>query len=334
MQLLMKRTNRATCLGIASIGMGLLLSSGCVTPVGDYKAAMANQPMRSPVQFDASATVEATITVSPEAMVLWKRNLNNDQTIANYRSALEDTLRNDIVTSGLFARIETGGKADYAVLVKWVAEAPTTPAQAPPTADSASISSLFEQHRPSSPSASETCSLTATEMATGTQITTQPRAYPGGAWGSTLPPFLASLKVELAANLQAYLKGKQAQADKILFAKASLTELIAGIDKNAASANERNQAIIVAKNQQLPVLLRESKTEQLSALVITIEQTTLTLNHEGELATDHAQQLTAAGGNAQQIDELRGLAISYQERIELLKPITVAVKEEIVNRNR
>jgi hypothetical protein len=327
-----KNTIRWMCL--ANAGISLLLGSGCVTPVADYKAAMANQPLRSPIQFDASATVEATITVSPEAMVVWKRNLNNDQTIANYRSALEYTLRNDIVTSGLFARIETGSKADYAVQVKWVAEAPTGPAQAPPPAESASVSSLFEQHKPSSPTASDTCALTATETATGTQITTQPHAFPGGSWGSTLPPFMASLKAELAANLQAYLKGKQAQADKVLFAKASLTKLITGTDKNATSSNERNQAIIVAKNQQLPGLLREKKAEELSALVIAIEQATLTLNHEGEMAKDHAQQVTAAGGNAQQIDELRGLAISYQERIELLKPIAGALKEEIANRNR
>jgi hypothetical protein len=32
--------------------------------------------------------------------------------------------------------------------------------------------------------------------------------------------------------------------------------------------------------------------------------------------------------------ELRGLAISYRERIELLKPILTALKEEIANRNR
>jgi hypothetical protein len=292
---------------------------------------MAWLPIQSPIQFDASATVEATTSVSPEAMALWKCH---DQDIVNYRSVLEDMLRNDIVTSGLFARIETGAKADFAVRINWVAGPPTTPAQAQPP-EVVGLSSMFQKHESAPIQAYITCSITAIETATGTQITTQPRVYPSyGSWASATPPFMASLKAEFAANLQAYLKGKQAQADKILFAKASLTELVAGIDKTAASASERNQAIIVAKNQQLPVLLRENKTEQLSALVITIEQTTLTLNHEGELATDHAQQLTAAGGNAQQIDELRGLAISYQERIELLKPIAAALKEEIANRNR
>jgi hypothetical protein len=310
-----KRSLRCLCLACA--GISLLLCSGCITvPKSALTEEMANQPLQSPVQIDASATVVATVTVTPEVWGKWKIATFSDETLANYRDTLEETLRNDIVASGLFARIETGSKADFAVKVKWVE------------------------------STKVTCALSATEAATGEQTTTQPHTYPGvtgfrwdetalgRTWSNALPAFMAIIKTELAEKLLANLNRKQAQADKILFAKASLTELIAGIDKNAASANERNQAIIVAKNQQLPVLLRENKTEQLSALVITIEQTTLTLNHEGELAKDHAQQLTAAGGNARQIDELRGLAISYQERIELLKPIAAALKEEIANRNR
>jgi hypothetical protein len=68
------------------------------------------------------------------------------------------------------------------------------------------------------------------------------------------------------------------------------------------------------------------------------------LNHESQVANDRAQRMTAgsertrgsvaANGRPQGIEEIRGLAISYQERIELLKPIAVALKEEIANRNR
>jgi hypothetical protein len=326
-----KKSLHYLCLACA--GISLLLCSGCVTPVGDYKATMAYQPIRSPIQFDASATVEATVTVSPEAVLPWGKGGSADQKTASYCSARECTLRNDIVKSGLFARIETGDKVDFAVSVNWVIGGPASRSQIPAPDKMVGLSSLFQKSEDTPVYANETCSLSVTETATGAKVTTQSREYSGGS-GAPMASFMASLRAELAANLQAYLKGKKAQADKDLFAKASLTELIAGMDKTAVSANERNQAIIVAKNKQLPGLLREKKTEELSALVITIEQTTLTLNHEGELATDHAQQLTAAGGNAQQIDELRGLAISYQERIELLKPITVAIKDEIANRNR
>jgi hypothetical protein len=293
--------------GIVAAGTSLLLCSGCVTvPTSAFTEAMANQPMRSPVQIDASATVEAKVTVTPEANK-WMVTMDADTMNANYGSALGQTLRNDIVTSGLFARIEASGKADYAVKVNWV-----------------------EAH-------AITCSLSATEVATGAEITTQPQPYPGGAWASTLPPFMAALKAEFAANLQATLKREQEQAVQAasgLFSKASLTELITGTDKTVANARERNRAIIAAKNEQLPGLLREKKTEELSALVITIEQSALDLNHESEVGKDRAQRLIAAGGNAPQADEVRGLALSYNERIELLKPITVALKEEIANRKR
>jgi hypothetical protein len=83
----------------------------------------------------------------------------------------------------------------------------------------------------------------------------------------------------------------------------------------------------------LPTLLRDSKTSDLTALVIKIEQTILDLNHESELTKDHAQQV-ATDGRGRQLDGIRGLGISYNERIELLKPIAAALKEEIANRNR
>jgi tetratricopeptide (TPR) repeat protein len=116
-------------------------------------------------------------------------------------------------------------------------------------------------------------------------------------------------------------------------AKATLSELITATDKTDDQARERNRAIVTAKNQQLPTLLRDSKTSDLTALVIKIEQTILDLNHESELTKDHAQQV-ATDGRGRQLDGIRGLGISYNERIELLKPIAAALKEEIANRNR
>ena len=112
-------------------------------------------------------------------------------------------------------------------------------------------------------------------------------------------------------------------------------------------------AIIAAKTRQLPDILRTWRTDELTALIVKIEQTILDLNHECEVAKDQAQQSVASNGNprdtagigrarglanattrTQDLDELRGLAISYRERIELLKPILDALKEEIANRAR
>jgi tetratricopeptide (TPR) repeat protein len=109
-------------------------------------------------------------------------------------------------------------------------------------------------------------------------------------------------------------------------AKLSLPELLA--------SSEKTEAIVAAKRQQLPGILRDRKTDELSVLAVKIEQTILDLNHESEVAKDHAQQVTATNGDPKQSDELRGLSISYRERIELLKPIAAAIKDEIANRNR
>ena len=116
--------------------------------------------------------------------------------------------------------------------------------------------------------------------------------------------------------------------------KASVTDLLVSAEATEANARERNRALIAAKNRQLPAILRESKTDELATLVVRVEQTILDLNHESEVAKDRAQQVTATNGDAQQAEELRGLNISYRERIELLKPILAAVREEIANRNR
>jgi hypothetical protein len=139
---------------------------------------------------------------------------------------------------------------------------------------------------------------------------------------------------KLKATLGAGLQERITQEQTALFPKASLPELIASSDANSGCAGARNRALVAAKVQQLSALLREKKTEELTALVVKIEQTELDLNHGSETAKDRAQQLAAENGAAPQIAELRGLAISYQERIELLKPIAVALKEEITNRNR
>jgi hypothetical protein len=177
-----------------------------------------------------------------------------------------------------------------------------------------------------------------------------------------------SLKTAMVADIQAYLQQRQQEAlqkEIAAFYEAPLADLFVPSDKNVAAARARNRAIISAKTRQLPGLLRNSKTDDLTALVVKIEQTILDLNHESEIAKDRAQQSVASGdaatrsgpastddssrmgariarargmsapaGQSISVDELRDLSISYRERIELLKPIAAAIKEEIANRNR
>ncbi len=115
--------------------------------------------------------------------------------------------------------------------------------------------------------------------------------------------------------------------------KARLLDLLVVADSSANMASKSNDAIIVAKARDLPGILHDGTSAELTALCVRLEQTILGLNHASEVAKDKAQQ-AAANGDPQQLDELRGLSICYRERIEILKPILAALKEEIANRNR
>jgi hypothetical protein len=235
--------------------------------------------------------------------------------LANHPLALAETLTNDVVNSGLFARILPAGdpKAEYRVIIR------------------------DEESR--FPDWIVRVTLRVLEAETGREISAHTQEVAAGMtpYQKLFPDMMANLKARMLTDLLAHVRQKREQAAKAeaaVFQKTALSELLAGSDKWVAQARERNRAIIAAKNQQLPAILRGTKTDELSALVVKIEQTILDLNHESEVAKDRAQQAMANQGNSDQIEELRGLTISYRERIELLKPILAALKEEIANRNR
>lgn len=156
---------------------------------------------------------------------------------------------------------------------------------------------------------------------------------------------MADLRQDLAADLRPYASEQvlgraaeeTAQGDKAVMGalhSASLPELLAGIDSSVAVARERNRAIVAASVRQMPGILRGAKSDELTTLMVKVEQTILDLDHEAEVAKDRAQQAAAAGGGSRKIDEGRGLGICYRERIELLKPIVAALREELANRIR
>jgi hypothetical protein len=179
-----------------------------------------------------------------------------------------------------------------------------------------------------------------------------------------LPSLMASLKSDLANAIARKAKADAEHSEIASLKTAPLTDLLVASDRNTTIVRERNRAIVAAKNEQLPGILRSWKTDQLSALVVKIEQTILDLNHECELAKDKAQQSVADGTSqnndtdvqstrmnvrgrglpvptgqprdsaTNSVDAQRDLSISYRERIELLKPILNALKDEIANRNR
>jgi len=119
------------------------------------------------------------------------------------------------------------------------------------------------------------------------------------------------------------------------FEGAPFEKLLASKDAAPGEARARNVALLNAKNQSLPSLLRDKKNADLAALTTRVEQVILDLNHESETSKDRAQQVVERGsGGANQVAEMRELAVAYKERIEILKPILAAIKEETANRNK
>ena len=314
------------CFSVICAGLALLLCSGCMTESSgeyreSYKKVMSYQPTQSPTQINASATVETNATGSPEFFMQSDRQWQE-----MYLKVVAEILEEDMVGSGLFARIQPVGetKPDYIIKIR------------------------SEESRPSDfrlrvtlqafdAATQQEVSAHTMEKSTGTSVWTYTVEDTSAAIQQIMPRLKADLATDLIADMQAKARRQQeraARAEAEFFTKASLFDLLARSDKSVFLARERNLAIVAAKNQQLPAMLRDRKTDELSALVVKIEQTILDLNHECERAKDRAQQATATNGDPQQIDKLLGLAISYRERIELLKPILTALKEEIANRNR
>lgn len=312
----------------AFAGLLALLVAGC-TAMLNPSALVPYTPKPATAPIAARVTLEVHHTLAPSVHGNWR-----DETVmGTYCRAVETALRNDLTTSGLFARgiADDPALADYQVKLE---------------------SSEYRQS-----GYRLRAVLTATEASTGRHVTSRVReislgnsswAYSSVKINELLPDFMAALKDELARDLLDRARSEQAAVSAIdTLQNASLSDLLAASDATVEQARTRNRALIAAKTRQLPDILRNWKTADLTTLVVKVEQTILDLNHECEVAKDKAQQMTADGVResassgrpraqvaAGKLDELRELSIAYRERIELLKPILSAIKEEIVNRGR
>jgi Protein of unknown function (DUF2846) len=98
------------------------------------------------------------------------------------------------------------------------------------------------------------------------------------------------------------------------------------------SVAQVTEFLITWKNHHLDTLLRNAKTQELRDYLDEIEHTILQATDASEREKDEAQRLIAAGANADSPNAQ--LARAYRLRIEVLKPILAAIKEEITNRGK
>ena len=93
-----------------------------------------------------------------------------------------------------------------------------------------------------------------------------------------------------------------------------------------------NGILLEVKNRTLPKLLRDSSRDELLNLMTRIEKAALDLNEQAERAKDRAQRMVETGEGDP--DPERELAILCRQRIEVLKPILMDLKQETAMRLR
>jgi type IV pilus biogenesis protein CpaD/CtpE len=329
----------------------LLLLAGCASAptIQSPLSPVAYAPGPSPAHIAGSATIQVTYNPAPEIQGKWRQQGYRDKVIERHRQEVINALTNDLATCGLFAYIlypAPNSHPDYIAKIqcRTVQSATYTSAQ---------------------------ISLTIINSVSGNPEWSFSRDYglgpingPHQPLPQALSRLMASLKSDLANAIARKAKADVEHTEIASLKTAPLADLLVATDHNPTIVRERNRAIVAAKNEQLPGILRSWKTDQLSALVVKIEQTILDLNHECELAKDKAQQSVADGTSqnadtdvqstrmnargrglpaatgqprdsaTSSVEAQRDLSISYSERIELLKPILAALKDEIANRNR
>ena len=98
------------------------------------------------------------------------------------------------------------------------------------------------------------------------------------------------------------------------------------------SVPDWTNVVVAWKTRHLDDLLSNAKADELKDLVVRIEQTILQATNSSEREKDFAQKAVASGQGGEE-GHLE-LARAYRLRIDVLKPILAAIKDELANRAR
>ena len=238
-------------------------------------------PTPSSLHISGCARLEVTYDPAPEILSKWAEHGVGEAVIARHRAEVIAALTRDLTDSGLFASVlSTPGdlKADF------------------------TLKAHCEIHNAASDHVVRV-SLELFDASAGgvvasveREATLGPGSGPGPSLEKALPDLMHLLREGLARQLE-HRRLLEAELAEIANAhKAPLADLIlVSSETNPIIARERNRALVAAKDEQLPGMLRDWKTDRLSALVVKGEQSVLDLNHECEVAKDKAQQNVAEG---------------------------------------
>lgn len=125
---------------------------------------------------------------------------------------------------------------------------------------------------------------------------------------------------------------QQAEITRITGTQASVREIFKLNPSEHLSVADVNDAILTWKNHHLDQILRKAKTDDLRDYADMIEHTILHATDAEEREKNEAQGLVANGGTVE--NPHSALARAYHLRIDVLKPILAAMKEEVANRSK
>lgn len=325
----------------------LVLASCAAAPSREqFQRQIMLNPAAAPTRVDGTARIDASADMSAELRDFWTAGMRNVEPARtnNYLAMLSNSLSQAVERANLFTRIDADGtgRPDFLVHIRLDYALGAT---SPSGGREIIVKLAFEVVDAST---GKTISVNSAEGGLGVEcVGNNGLRYNKQRYGmapaysvmmrgtiTVVNAMLPRIEAGVAAAIADYRlipAREKALADLKL---APLVDLLVSSDSSVAMARERNRCIVAAKVGQLPGMLRSWSSAKLTDLVVKLEQTILDLNHEAEVANDGAQRAAASEGNPARIDALRGLAISYRERVELLKPILASVKEELANRSR
>ena len=99
--------------------IALFSLTGCAgIDIAKSTYAWTPQVIRASDTIDANVRIEVNHEMSPELIKLWKKWLNTDRNILNWREAVDDAIREDMNRSGLFTHVSSSVNTDYDFLVR------------------------------------------------------------------------------------------------------------------------------------------------------------------------------------------------------------------------
>jgi len=105
-----KRHNLISLVSVFFILLASMAMTGCMTMSKDfYRSKLAWDPVLSSQIIEANVLIETECKFTPDFTRYWKKFMNTDESISNYKQASCDAIMDDMVRSRIFKRVVPPG---------------------------------------------------------------------------------------------------------------------------------------------------------------------------------------------------------------------------------